>query len=998
MNAERPATRIWREALAHMDLLLQQPHEQRAHVLSGLAQSQPQLHSIVQSLLEAEREADNAGFLEPPPRDVTRALKPDALIGPYRIVEALGAGGMGEVWLATREDGLYRGDVAIKTLHPYFAGGALRERFLREANLLGQLSHPNIARLLDAGVAADGGLYLVLEYVCGASIDTWCDARKLGIESRLRLFLDVCAAVAHAHSHLIVHRDLKPANILVTDEGQVKLLDFGIAKLVEADVPVERTELTRMTGRIFTPEYAAPEQILGEPITTATDVYSLGVLLHVLLTGTRPYGSSQNAVEIERAVLHDEPVRASRAIAAAANSKDAADARSTTSTRLQRALAGDIDTIISHAAHKAPLERYESVLAFADDVRRHLEHRPILARPERIATRSRKFVRRHRAGVAASALVVAALTAGLTGVLWQAQIARDETRKATAIKDFLLGVFERNSTAHPDGARARKTTAEELLAQSAEAIRTGLTDAPEIRAELLGVMGNLYAALEMQKEALPLLEERLVIQRRELGNTDSAVARTLSDLSMSRLQNGDYPAAERDANEALQIFRANGDESALEHALAYVTLAQVSYRLGTTQDGRMRRYFETARDLLAEHHPRSYWRVKVETGLSRVAQNEGNHEQALKHNEEAMRLFESGAVDADGIVRGAAYQSLGNGLNWVSRNDEAEHYLRKAIAEYEKAGGPEHPYTTDGRRELGAFLGWIGRREQAKAELQAALETQVRARGDADPQLTTVIRVDLGRVLMIRGEYAAAERELQRVIDAWQISGAPTITPQMHLARIHTEQGRFDAVVQELDDIEAKVVKVFGKGSWGQAAALNRLAALSLAQGKLQDARDTFNRTLAEAQDAPGELGPNRAYAEVGLVRIALAQQQHAAVLESGPVLISRIESARARGDMPDEEAAAHMLLGVALVRADKVQEAQPHLEQAVTMREPMDAPESLLLAEARLYLAQQRHLAGQRAAARELVVKAADAFRMQASVGPQYRQLLAQTRQITAL
>ncbi len=417
---DRPATRAWRDALQQLDRLLQLPLGERAPILDDLKQSQPQLHSMIVSMLEAEARADLAGFLETRPSPATASLHPGAQLGPYRIQSQIGVGGMGEVWLASRDDGLYQGHVAIKTLLPHFSGGALRERFLREAQILGSLAHPNIARLLDAGSAPDGSLYLVLEYVRGICIDTWCDEQKLSVEARLRLFLDVCAAVGQAHANLVVHRDIKPPNILVTAEGQVKLLDFGVAKLLEADAGLERSDLTRMTGRVFTPEYAAPEQILGEPITTASDVYSLGVLLHVLLTGARPYGRTNNPVEIEHAVLHTEPARASQS--AALNTEATAVARGTTPARLARALAGDLDNILARAMHKSPTERYPSVLAFADDLRRHLEHKPILARPESVAARTRKFMRRHRLGAAASLLVVLAICVGIAGVIWQAQV------------------------------------------------------------------------------------------------------------------------------------------------------------------------------------------------------------------------------------------------------------------------------------------------------------------------------------------------------------------------------------------------------------------------------------------------------------------------------------------------------------------------------------------------------------------------------------------------
>ncbi|HEX6639221.1 MAG TPA: serine/threonine-protein kinase, partial [Steroidobacteraceae bacterium] len=562
---DRPATRLWREALAHLEGLLEKSSAERAQALDEIGRTQPQLHSLLTSLLDADERADRSGFLDPP-RKAEGVLAPGTQLGPYRIESRLGAGGMGEVWLARRDDGLYVGQVAIKTLHPYFGGGALRERFLREALILGKLQHPGIARLLDAGVAPDGGVYLVLEYVRGVAIDTWCDERQLNLRARLALFLEVCAAVSQAHANLVVHRDIKPANILVDAAGQPKLLDFGVAKLLEADAPAG-AELTRMTGRIFTPEYAAPEQILGETITTATDVYALGVLLHVLLTGARPHGRSDNPVEIERAVLHDEPARASNA--AAGSGADVAAARATTPSRLRRDLAGDLDSMIEHALRKDPSQRYPSVPALAEDIRRHLAHQPILARRESVAARTRKFVLRHRVGLAATTVVLFALGAGVAGIAWQARAARIEARKATAIKDFVVGIFERNSTSHPDGARARKSTAEELLAQASREIRTRLIDAPEVRTELLGLMARLYADMEMQKEALPLLETQLTSQRASLGERHPDVARTLTKLAASQSQSGDYPAAVRSLTEAQEIFRTNGLESALEYAQTF---------------------------------------------------------------------------------------------------------------------------------------------------------------------------------------------------------------------------------------------------------------------------------------------------------------------------------------------------------------------------------------------------------------------------------------------
>jgi tetratricopeptide (TPR) repeat protein len=315
--------------------------------------------------------------------------------------------------------------------------------------------------------------------------------------------------------------------------------------------------------------------------------------------------------------------------------------------------------------------------------------------------------------------------------------------------------------------------------------------------------------------------------------------------------------------------------------------------------------------------------------------------------------------------------------------------MRKAIAEYEKAGGPAHPYASDGKRALGMLIAWWGRREEARDLLESAFETQRRARGDDDPQLTTVIRMDLGRVLLMRGEYVEGEHHLQRVVEIWNTSGQPTNTVLIQLGRLHTEQGRFDLAAQELAGIDEGAAKMFGPGSWIHSTALNRLGTLHLAQGQSGDARRYFERSDRETKDVEG-LSPNRAYARVGLLRLAVAENDSRAAAMAQE-LLSQIETAKTRRDMPDEEAATHMLLGAALMRAGKLLEAKPHLEKAVEMRVRMDAPDSPQLAEARLFLAQQRQGAGAPKEAHALIAEARRAFAAQ-QVGPQFHSLLPET------
>lgn len=368
--------------------------------------------------MQEHRELSEERFLEStPPHPAVDALE-GKVLGPYTIVAPIGQGGMSSVWLAERNDGRFQRKVAVKFLHLAIAAHGGVERFKREGSILGRLRHSHIAELIDAGVTPAGQAYLVLEYVEGQHIDRYCDTHKLDVDARIRLFLDVLGAVAQAHANLVVHRDIKPSNVLVRTDGQIKLLDFGIAKiLAEEGQSTDATLLTLESGSALTPQFAAPEQVTGDAITTATDVYALGVLLYVLLTGQHPAGSSsQSAAKLIKAIVETEPQRASDVAIASANT-DACEKRAATCESLGRQLRGDIDTILSKALKKAPAERYTSVTALAEDLRRYLKHEPISARPDTVAYRAAKFLQRNRASALFTAaglvLVIASLSVGL---------------------------------------------------------------------------------------------------------------------------------------------------------------------------------------------------------------------------------------------------------------------------------------------------------------------------------------------------------------------------------------------------------------------------------------------------------------------------------------------------------------------------------------------------------------------------------------------------------
>jgi serine/threonine protein kinase/Tol biopolymer transport system component len=414
----------WRALSPHLDEALGMTDEERLTWLSSLRAQDPSLADQLQLLLDHHRALTCEGFLQE--RSVGLPYESGLtgqILGAYRLVAQIGQGGMGSVWLAERNDARFARKVAVKFLKVALIGRSGEERFKREGMILGRLAHANIAQLIDAGVSQCGQPYLVIEHVEGDHIDTYCDQHRLGIEARIRLFLDVLEAIAHAHAKLIVHRDLKPPNILVRHDGRVKLLDFGIAKLLENDDQLGIALQTLEGGRAMTPEYAAPEQLTGTPATIATDIYALGVLLYVLLTGFHPAGPGPHThPTLVKAILDAEPARPSDIVSSSVRTGDSAGRnaaqRSTTPEKLDRMLRGDLDTIVGKTLKKNPKERYASVSALADDLRRYLGHEPIMTRPDTIAYRTAKFMRRRRRSVTAVLSATLALIVAII-VTWR---------------------------------------------------------------------------------------------------------------------------------------------------------------------------------------------------------------------------------------------------------------------------------------------------------------------------------------------------------------------------------------------------------------------------------------------------------------------------------------------------------------------------------------------------------------------------------------------------
>ena len=574
---------LWHELSGHLDRALDLQPDERERWLTNLAASQPLIVAALRNLL-VERDALNAcGFLQNPPQaiaDLTQRHRTSLAgkqIGAYTLDRLIGRGGMGEVWLAARSDGRFEGRCAIKFLDRLIARPRVADRFRHEGRLLARLGHPNIARLLDAGSTDDGHQFLVLEYVDGERIDHYCSSHSLDVEARVRLFLDAVAAVAHAHSQLIIHRDLKPSNVLVTRDGIVKLLDFGIAKLVDPERGPGDSAMTRAEEIVLTPEYAAPEQLLGDVPSTATDVYQLGMLLYVLLTGGHPLHLAGSRVQRIKAALDGRLPRASQFA---------------TSRALQRELRGDLDAILAHALQVNPADRYQTAPALRDELVRYLNRAPVDARRGVSFYQTRRFIRRHWLAVVGSAILVAALCATLIFALTQEHAASTERDRAFALATRNAAVTEFLGVLITEAAEAGKpVTVSDMLARSERLALADASGSPENRAAVLAMIASRYGSLGDDVKAARLLESALsliadspdqplrsklicahslsIASLGEANDAVSAIERELGRLQADP-ENAAYCLLYR-------AFIADSDEDAV-HALDYATQALEKFR------------------------------------------------------------------------------------------------------------------------------------------------------------------------------------------------------------------------------------------------------------------------------------------------------------------------------------------------------------------------------------------------------------------------------------
>ncbi len=724
----------WQRVRALFEAAIEHPEAERAAwveaACAGAEAPEREIRAEVMAMLAADAASagvadalageipDLLGELEADAGAAERASLVGARVGPWQLVREIGRGGMGTVYFAERVQGGFEQHAAVKLVRAGWDAGDMQRRFRDERRILAGLEHAGIARLIDGGETPDGKPYLAMEYIDGQPLCAHCDARRLPVAERLRLFLSVCAAVAHAHRNLIVHRDIKPSNLLVTRDGEVKLLDFGIARLLDVDALATGTGL-----RLFTPEYAAPEQVRGDPVTTSADVYALGLVLFELLTGERPYGrAAATPMARERAVLTDEPSRPSQlAQSRSPESRNLAKARQSEPRQLGASLRGDLDAIVLKALRKEPQQRYASVEALADDVRRHLEHRPVLARRGSWRYQSTRFVRRHWFATSMAAIALAGLLGGLGLAVWQADKARQqqahaeaEAAKAQAVAQFMTDVFKAADPTTTDG---RDPRASVLLAKAVSRIDTRADLDPAQRAGLLYAMGRAYISLQDPVHALTLF--RSAYQRALEAKDVSMQVESRIEIAAA-LNNDRQEARALPVLEQVQRALAAHPELAarLRERFDYVMALVLS---GLDRSAEALRYLDRVYQAkLATHGPGSaevgYY---IEFYAALLTDLERKHEVleqtqlnylAAKRNPGLALSWQANFASAYGFALLAA-----------GRPAEAETAYRECLAIQERMFGAGHPGTVSAINNVGTALFRQGRHVEAAGLYERAL-------------------------------------------------------------------------------------------------------------------------------------------------------------------------------------------------------------------------------------------------------------------------------------
>lgn len=944
---------VWPAVSALLDEALALPVPQRAGWLDALAGPRAQHRETLRSLLATQARIETGDYLDDlpvlpaaPASPAAHAAAPGLRVGPFRLLSQIGRGGMSSVWRAERVDGVLGRPVAVK-LPAVAWGEAFAGRLLREREILASLTHEHIARLYDAGVDGFGRPFLAMEYVDGQPIDVHCRVHRLSLRARVALLLQVMAAVAHAHARLVVHRDLKPSNIMVDAQGKVCLLDFGIAKLLSGEL-TQDSALTRLGGHALTPDYASPEQLRGEPLGTATDVYSLGVVAYLLLSGRLPYRLPQaGAAGLADAIAAVQVPPASEAVAI-----DADDAQPGGKV-WRRQLAGDLDAILHRALKQRADERYPSVDALAEDLRRWRDGEPVQARPDSLAYRAGKFVSRHRVQAGAGALALLALVGGSALALWQAQEARAQARRAMTeaavartVQDFIESVFLANTGNQPDPEAARGTTARELLDRGAARIEQALAAAPEAQLRLIERMQEMYTHMALNDRAAALQRQGLALATRLHGadspqaiGQSTALAKTL--IEMNRRD---------EARSLLLEAEAALRGGARADAGLLLTIDQTLAFLHVNEDPVQALRWARQAAALAQGRPVSQETINALQMVGETAFKLGELQEAEAALRAAQAQIERHPEAGEGGLP-LVLATLGTTLGRQGRPEAAQATLLQAQALAQRLGDPYSLHLV--RQKLGAFQLDHGLLQQALA-LAADEFAWAQGAGPDFGALPLLLGIQYARALTAAGQAAKALEVVDR-----QAAAAASLPSDLQAGRLVVRAGAWLALGRPAAaqaDAE-RAVQLAGEHGWvvGEARQARRRA--WAANGQAARALQDFqaDRFVAAVQ---GPLPALRRQAAEAALRAAAgdaagAGQQAAAALAT---LAPMAERSYARLD----EAELCELLGRALLQQGRAAEALAPLARAEALWRELQADRADgRLAAARRWLAQARRAAG---------------------------------------
>jgi serine/threonine protein kinase/tetratricopeptide (TPR) repeat protein len=884
----------WRLLGPYLDEALTLPDEERAAWLASIRERDPELAVKLQTLLDEHRMLAEERFLDSTLGLPGATALASQSVGPYTLVSLMGQGGMGTVWLAERSDGRFERKVAVKFLSIAIHSRVSEERFRREGSILARLAHPHIAELIDAGVSTEGRPYLVLERVDGEHIDRYCDSRRLDIESRIRLFLDVLAAVEHAHANLIVHRDLKPSNVLVTTDGRVKLLDFGIAKLlVDDERQGSATLLTREGGVALTPHYAAPEQVTNEPVTTATDVYALGVLLYVLLTGQHPAGPGPHSpAELLKWIVETEPPRISEVVAP----RD----------KLRRLLRGDLDTIVSKALKKSPQERYANASALTDDLRRYLMHEPIRARPDTIAYRTSRFLRRNRTAVALATLGFVAAIAGLVATTAQARIARTQRDFAFSQLSRAEAISDLNQFLLSDAPSGKPFTVEELLARAEQVVRKSV-DKVDNRVELLISIGFQYWLDDEVDKSRRVLEEAYAASRALPER--STRARASCALAIALGSGIDLPRAEALVQEGMREL-PDEQHFASDRIFCLKSANKIASEQGKAEEAV--KLAEAAQRLLRQSPFRTnYYEVDVLTHLADSYRDAGRFsEAATAFREASLKLAALGRGETK--AAGTLYNNWGIVLFQTGQPLEAEKLFGRAISIYssdEKEEGATPTSLTNRARALGQLARYAEAADYAERAYALAQRRGDQVAINANLLLRAGIYRELGDLKRAAEMLSEVEPRLRRALPPGHYAFASLMSAQAMLAQSEGNLQKSLNLSNQAVALAEEAVKAGREGVWALIIFLVRRANLELDLGRAADAEADAVRAVQMLQKAtqPGTFSSDfgRTRLTQGRALRTLGKRQEArAALQSA---VEHLEHA-VGADHPDTRGARQLL------------------------------------------------------------------------------------------